>query len=508
MTMNRQESHRIYLQRLAPRNSAVSHASGGHRDSQELNSHPNNVGAPHQFSPLPFSSSSNSSGFCATSSPVNTNRTTSHPFTVTMSAAVRLTDKARAKDVTALLRGKFGFPPASRSSGNDLKHSPGENRHEKNNGSPLSSYTYSTRQGGDKTQRTPSRFSRHQKVSAGRRLFNHGHSRGSGANGVTGSAQKTSSPKEEPEEEVDALVIIGTIEGSPKGYLRFEHEEFREEQQRMEIFRRASAPVFAASQDVSSRKEVIAVKQCDHDLSLAFDMSSSTNSNSLGVAGGGECSPTGATAGTAMAVRKFARTNSCEPIHIVRTVLPDEHPLQIRDEMLGRMSKFQQKSEVEMGMHLERNEGEGKNVDQLRSSTTPKLIIRWYFQPCSPLGSTGTFHNVPACIDVEGYCTDGKSESDSDDDDGDDAEDINSEEEKESTPSLSAGKDHQSNSSNAYSQLKSQLIEERCRFTLIRDLSDPSLLSGCLLKQSGKDPNVWKRKYCVLSEDRLWVIGR
>lgn len=64
--MSRQESHRIYLQVFAPRGNNVN-------DTQI---HPTYASA----------------------------------TTTTTSAAVRLTDKARTQDVTALLRGKFGLP--------------------------------------------------------------------------------------------------------------------------------------------------------------------------------------------------------------------------------------------------------------------------------------------------------------------------------------------------------------------------------------------------------------
>ena len=63
--MSRQESHRIYLQVFAPRGNNVN-------DTQI---HPTYASA-----------------------------------TTTTSAAVRLTDRARTQDVTALLRGKFGLP--------------------------------------------------------------------------------------------------------------------------------------------------------------------------------------------------------------------------------------------------------------------------------------------------------------------------------------------------------------------------------------------------------------
>lgn len=41
-----------------------------------------------------------------------------------------------------------------------------------------------------------------------------------------------------------------------------------------------------------------------------------------------------------------------EPIHIVRTVFPDEHPLKVRDEMMALLLKVRQNAEEEMGLRL------------------------------------------------------------------------------------------------------------------------------------------------------------
>ena len=131
--MSRQESHRIYLQVFAPRGN-------------------------------------------------NDNDTQIHPTsTTTTSAAVRLTDKARTQDVTALLRGKFGLPRIL------------------NNNKRLS-----------QSERSSS--------------FQH-----------SDSASINNTLETTIDEEVDALVLIGTIDRPPKGYLRFEHEESTE-RERLRLF--------------------------------------------------------------------------------------------------------------------------------------------------------------------------------------------------------------------------------------------------------------------------------
>ena len=52
-------------------------------------------------------------------------------------------------------------------------------------------------------------------------------------------------------------------------------------------------------------------------------------------------------------------------------------------------------------------------------------------------------------------------------------------------------------------------MKERRRIAMLRDLVDPTfVVSGYLLLRSHGDCNVWRRVYCVLGEDRLWIIRR
>ena len=195
-----------------------------------------------------------------------------------------------------------------------------------------------------------------------------------------------------------------------------------------------------------------------------------------------------------------------EPIHLIRTVNPDEHPLQVRDEMMKSLTRLRNRAEDEMGLGLYPNaniSSPGKGRRQLQQQK-PHLTFRWYFQPCSPLGgidasasSSQKIQSIPAYIDVEGYCTD--------DDDDDESSNNRSREgfddEYDDVSDDSSGNDS--------SSLICQLNKEKRRVAMLREQSDsPFIVSGYLLKQSQKDPNVWKRMYCVLSDDRLWVIGR
>ena len=488
------------------------------------------------------------------------------PSTVTTSAAVRLTDKARAKDVTALLRGKFGLPSII-SSSNDKRNTP-----------PVKS-TMSTRL--SEIQKDGNNRYRHQ----------------TGANNTTNNTLETS------EDEIDALVIVGTIVAPPKGYIRFEQEEPLEEQQRLELFRHynsqhmpdhergvgqleqsmprvrensedtmmkmatkmAHLPVSESAATVqasgggqqwvssmllapsASSGTALSLTESDTpDLAqlggaanpsthLGLDLSSSRGGLAWGGKGGGNrTTPWGSLRGETMdfsSSRGKALSSSegtlanqlsavphapqptapspcfehdLEPIHIVRTVLPDEHPLLVRDDMMSLLNRLRQKAEEEMGLYL----NEDRDGDLLRQH--PRPTFRWYFQPCSPLGGIGSssqspkLQNIPAYIDLEGYCTEEESESDHEDSCDSDGDE---EGKKENRSILS--KEEKKQPKPVVSLQMRQLIKEKRRIAMLRDLPNPSfLVSGYLLKQSSRDPNVWRRVYCVLSEDRLWFIGR
>jgi len=147
----RQESHRIFLQNFVPRS-----AQGGASAP---------VGGP-------------------TSSSARGGR-----GVVTTSAAVRLTDGARTRDVTKLLRGKFGLPSTPPGGGGLDNESNGSTNN-------------------DRLDRIRSRLSEF---------------RGSSTLPTTAS---TNDLDTEPLEagEYDALVLVATLTSLPKGFVAFEHE--------------------------------------------------------------------------------------------------------------------------------------------------------------------------------------------------------------------------------------------------------------------------------------------
>lgn len=475
---------------------------------------------------------------------------------------MRLTDKARTRDVTALLRGKFGLPPISHS-----------NKHHMQQPSHVHSAL---------PNKLPTRLSQCQKSDSIYTAYN---------------TQHASSFDDEKEKEVDALVLVGTIEGPPRGYIRFEHEDFLEEQSRIDAFRqfkflqrrqqryheqernqlctsatglqvsesaatvRASggqpgwmssmllapssgiASITSGSSGVISGDEglggtnvmgassstigldlscsrgsavfggvhrttpwgsMVGEEFTDPTEALEGILSSSTSSrgrlaslaselsvstNRTVVAGNTDPSTPNSKPVYHPALPPLEYEHDTEPIHIVRTVRPDEHPLKVRDEMMTSLIQLRQKAETEMGLRLQEESLLGKQLAQ------PKF--RWYFQPCSALGGIGDsfkspkIQSIPSYIDLEGYCTGDEEEEELDD--GDDSDECVR---KLKIPRL-------------VSRQMQQLAKERLRVAMLRDLADPSyLVSGYLLKQSTRDPNIWRRVYCVLSEDRLWIIAR
>jgi hypothetical protein len=615
-TMNRQESHRIYLQSFAPRcahpkagsSSAAGAAATVHRhDSHDIHppNYPTNTTAgsnttnPVLFhynynsssdsshSSYSFSSSSFSSrhGSQGQGNPTTNSHLVASPTTVTTTAAVvRLTDKAKTKDVTPLLRSKFGLPRIIIP--NDENQAM----------TTTSSYpTMAEKQLHSIPTHKSHHFTHTQKVAGDDDAIDYAHDETTSKDPLDNHfLESTTSKIQSQIIEVDTLVLIGTCERPPKGYIRFEHEEYQEEQIRLEQFRRhycymdeehgqervvvteeeegdyqrresrrntitsisphrhkhlpvseSTATVKASggkpgwtssmllvSEDAplcTSISESSSPQMNSTSNAIGLDLSSSRGSSALGSSrrGGGGDRPSSTwaaigaveargggttqnnegldvsspTVSTQESSRPTLLEFDYEPIHIVRTLLPEEQPLQVRDEMLVKLMHLREKAEDEMGFHLNDYGGRKDDVELFRPAPT----FRWYFQPCSPLGGIGSSASspkvqaIPAYIDVEGYCTDNESDSDHDE-----INDVGS-----GDAEMNGGNDGRDSPEAEISYEMRILIEERRRIHVLRELTDTSfIVSGYLLKQSRRDPNVWRRVFCVLSEDRLWTIQR
>ena len=163
-----------------------------------------------------------------------------------------------------------------------------------------------------------------------------------------------------------------------------------------------------------------------------------------------------------------------EPVHVVRTLRPNENPLKVRDALL---------------LHLKQRQRKGV--------ASPRL--QWFFVPDS--------NQLPNCIELDGYCTsmeeeqvDESDESDSDQGDGDYSEEYWWRHSTSDCPMQ-----------NGSSKKHSSVTREQRRWNQLRNCQsalDRHCVSGFLLKRSHKDPNVWKRVYCVLTDDHLWYVSR
>ena len=77
------------------------------------------------------------------------------------------------------------------------------------------------------------------------------------------------------------------------------------------------------------------------------------------------------------------------------------------------LSRLRQKAEEQMGLGLSSETSVSSYGKSGGRRQQPQVTVRWYFQPCSPLGGidastspSSKIQSIPAYIDVEGNCTD------------------------------------------------------------------------------------------------------
>lgn len=201
-----------------------------------------------------------------------------------------------------------------------------------------------------------------------------------------------------------------------------------------------------------------------------------------------------------------------DPFHVVRTLHPGENPVALRDEM---------------ATHLQRLlDDAAKPHSTTRTIISPKL--QWYFVPAA----TETASPIPNCIDLDGYCTamedeDTEEEEDEEQEEGDDddAENDCRQDDVDPTQSLLQshfpwlGADVGNGVDTAEPPVDSEAHDEWRRRTMREDRRYQQLsgsqsalrqycMSGFLLKRSRRDPHVWRRVHCVLTDDYLWYVSR
>ena len=310
----------------------------------------------------------------------------------------------------------------------------------------------------------------------------------------------------------DSLVLVGTVFSLPKEYVQFEHER----PYPYSLYPIQTSPYSSSTQQHSSQ----------------FSYTSTTSINGNGT--------------TATAP---GRSSSSDPFHVVRTLQPDEDPLLVKEALLEYLEWLQESSPIKT----------------LRTIIRPQ--VQWFYVPgslrlhenTSTTTTTSsmisrTLESIPNCIELDGYCTsmeDDDTESENDDDD-DESDQGDSEEEDDgplqNTDAISKSssqarllrqfpwllqdeQDTDDNNDGDKEEEPTQTVrlpadidcrrQERRFYRLLQDTSSgatysslgpggmkTNCLSGYLLKRSKSDRHVWKRVYCILTNDHLWFVSR
>lgn len=287
----------------------------------------------------------------------------------------------------------------------------------------------------------------------------------------------------------DSLVLVGTLRSVPNDYVRFEHEQ---------------EPHSSSS---SSSKQTI-----END----------PNGNEAHQIGG----------------------SATEDLHVVKTLDENEICLSVLQDMKAHLLERQRAMDLKISRAQEAASPMRRNVLSLRPTIAPQT--RWYFVPNTPSESAPSNQpTMTSCLELDGYLTS------LDDEDSDDENDSNSEndqqgngateilygddedllrralapfcDESDEIHSASASASGESGEPTMARRQKrvaptaEKTAREWRRYLLIsqshaaaadKTNTSTSTLAGFLLKRSSIDPHVWKRHYCVLTQDDFWYVPR
>lgn len=192
-------------------------------------------------------------------------------------------------------------------------------------------------------------------------------------------------------------------------------------------------------------------------------------------------------------------SSSSDPVHVIKTLQPDDNPLATRDKMMEHLKRM---------------------LDQVpTSSSTIAPKVQWYFVPSSV---DPTRSPIPSSIDLDGYSTSMEEEEyDDDDTESDDDPNFLATDETDtieqdyydldlllSRCSLAAEGSNTDNTHMTTLKRKeiSRQMKEVQRYTQLSQVQPSSV--GYLLKRSNIDPHVWRKVYCVLTDDHLFYTTR
>jgi PH domain len=248
--------------------------------------------------------------------------------------------------------------------------------------------------------------------------------------------------------------------------------------------------------------------------------------------------------------------NRIYPFHVVHTLRSSTKPLDAYDAMEKYLNHFMEQwnySKLGAGSASSKNQAlnfagvpKESSVGDFStpfsvvqgsfapsSSTPPAPKIQWYYVPTVPsISYTGSGTLIPNCVELDGYCT---SMEDSEQDDEDSVSTGSSATDSRTTgdalfddydqqrlcatfPWLNLENDTPESSSSATNQNKytketqeKMRHQDRLYMELCASESETpahSCLTGYLLYRDRRDPHVWRRMYCVLTNHELWYMSR
>lgn len=272
-------------------------------------------------------------------------------------------------------------------------------------------------------------------------------------------------------ESVDHLVLVGTLYSLPRDYVQFEHEQQRLMSRSLETQGEISSTTTAVSPSVSS----------------------------------------------------FPKS---DPYHVVNTLHPEDNPLEIKRRMEAKLKQLQKEAPVS------------------RTIISPKL--QWFFIP-SAIEKESL---IPNCVELDGYCSSLEDEDAGREVHSDNSFDEDDEEHHSSTEDEpSTDKDFDENQSKAsllgsrwssriddtvikrFPWLENKDSQVRCndevsidpviarkanqqrkRRLLLQKQQHATIktqsYAGYLSKQSQKDSNVWRKCFCVVTDNHMWYVSR
>ena len=211
------------------------------------------------------------------------------------------------------------------------------------------------------------------------------------------------------------------------------------------------------------------------------------------------------------------------PINIVRTLLPTENPLQVRDEMMKHLRQRQLTLKncgtlTTTTRSYHPNSSTNKHPKQQNAHT----MTMWFFQPGEDIASdhkdTETYLEY---VELNGYCS-GMDDSSVGSAECMDDDSIISPKAQHDTNTIQFWNEGDygysfllsSSSKKKYPLSKERYYHDRCVQSIENHTKNTGNTSkhfykeGYLYKRSRIDPNIWKKVYCILTQEELWYISR